>query len=182
MLKFGTDGVRGVANAELTPELAMALGRAAVRVLGGARYAVGRDTRRSGPLLEAALAAGLAAEGADVTLLGVVPTPEVAWWSATEGAPAAMVSASHNPFGDNGIKLFAAGGRKLADDVEERLEAEQQRLLGAPPWGRRPAPPRRPRPPAPPWGRCDRWRRPPGPTRATRRPCPPRSRAAASTA
>lgn len=131
MLKFGTDGVRGVANAELTPELALALGRAAVRVLGGERYAVGRDTRRSGPLLEAALAAGLASEGADVTLLGVVPTPEVAWWSVTEAAPAAMVSASHNPFPDNGIKLFTAGGRKLSDAVEAQLELELQRLLGA---------------------------------------------------
>jgi phosphoglucosamine mutase len=131
MLRFGTDGVRGVANADLTPELALALGRAAVRVLGGERYAVGRDTRRSGPLLEAALAAGLAGEGADVTVLGVVPTPEVAWWSVAENAPAAMVSASHNPFADNGIKLFTAGGRKLPDDVERRLEAELQRLLGA---------------------------------------------------
>jgi phosphoglucosamine mutase len=129
VLKFGTDGVRGIANAELTPELALALGRAAVRVLGGGRYAVGRDTRRSGPLLEAALAAGLAAEGADVVLLGVVPTPEVAWWSVAEQAPAAMVSASHNPFADNGIKLFAAGGRKLADDVEDRLEAALESLL-----------------------------------------------------
>jgi phosphoglucosamine mutase len=131
MLRFGTDGVRGVANADLTPELALALGRAAVRVLGGERYAVGRDTRRSGPLLEAALAAGLAGEGADVTVLGVVPTPEVAWWSVAENAPAAMVSASHNPFADNGIKLFSAGGRKLPDDVERRLEGELQRLLGA---------------------------------------------------
>ncbi|HEX6568392.1 MAG TPA: phosphoglucosamine mutase, partial [Acidimicrobiales bacterium] len=131
MLKFGTDGVRGVANAELTPELALALGRAAARVLGGDRVAVGRDTRRSGPLLEAALAAGLASEGADVTILGVVPTPEVAWWSASEDAPAAMVSASHNPFPDNGIKLFSRGGRKLADAVEARLEAEVRWLLGA---------------------------------------------------
>lgn len=131
MLKFGTDGVRGVANSELTPELALALGRAAARVLGGERCAVGRDTRRSGPLLEAALAAGLASEGVDVTLLGVVPTPEVAWWSASEGAPAAMVSASHNPFPDNGIKLFAAGGRKLSDAVEQQIEGELQRLLGA---------------------------------------------------
>lgn len=129
MLKFGTDGVRGVANAELTPEFALALGRAAARVLGGDRCAVGRDTRRSGPMLEAALAAGLASEGVDVVLLGVVPTPAVAWWSAAEGAPAAMVSASHNPFADNGIKLFAAGGRKLPDDVERRLEDELQRLV-----------------------------------------------------
>jgi phosphoglucosamine mutase len=129
MLKFGTDGVRGVANAELTPELALALGRAAARVLGGDRFAIGRDTRRSGPMLEAALCAGLVSEGVDVDLLGVAPTPEVAWWSVTSEAPAAVVSASHNPFPDNGIKLFAAGGRKLADDVEERLEHELQRLL-----------------------------------------------------
>jgi phosphoglucosamine mutase len=129
VLKFGTDGVRGVANAELTPELALALGRAAARVLGGSRFAVGRDTRRSGPLLEAALCAGVAAEGVDVAVLGVAPTPEVAWWSATEGAPAAMVSASHNPFPDNGIKLFSAGGRKLAHEVEAEIEAELRRLL-----------------------------------------------------
>jgi len=135
VLKFGTDGVRGVANSELTPELALALGRAAARVLRGARFAVGRDTRRSGPLLEAALSAGLAAEGVDVASLGVVPTPAVAWWSDTEAAPAAMVSASHNPFGDNGIKLFSAGGRKLADDVEEALEAELARLLAEGPNG-----------------------------------------------
>jgi phosphoglucosamine mutase len=130
MLKFGTDGVRGVANAELTPELALALGRAAARVLGGDRFAIGRDTRRSGPMLEAALCAGLVSEGVSVDLLGVAPTPEVAWWSVTSEAPAAVVSASHNPFPDNGIKLFAAGGRKLADDIEARLEHELQRLLG----------------------------------------------------
>jgi phosphoglucosamine mutase len=80
-------------------------------------------------MLEAALAAGLASEGAEVAVLGVVSTPEVAWWSVTEHAPAAMVSASHNPFPDNGIKLFSAGGRKLADDVEARIEAELRRLL-----------------------------------------------------
>jgi phosphoglucosamine mutase len=81
-------------------------------------------------MLEAALCAGLVSEGADVELLGVAPTPEVAWWSVTAGAPAAVVSASHNPFADNGIKLFAAGGRKLADDVEERLEDQLKCLLG----------------------------------------------------
>ncbi len=128
-MRFGTDGVRGVANGDLTPEIALALGRAAARVLGGDRFAVGRDTRRSGPLLEAALCAGLASEGADVAMLGVAPTPEVAWWSATQGAPAAVVSASHNPFPDNGIKLFSAGGRKLSDDAEARVEAELRRLL-----------------------------------------------------
>ena len=74
MLSFGTDGVRGVANQDLTPELALALGRASARVLGGDAVVVGRDTRRSGPMLEAALAAGFASEGVEVVLLGVVPT------------------------------------------------------------------------------------------------------------
>ena len=128
-LRFGTDGVRGVANADLTPELVVALGRAAARVLGGDRFLIGRDTRVSGPLLEAALAAGLASEGARVDRLGVIPTPGVAWLSAEEQVPAAMISASHNPFPDNGIKLFTAGGRKLPDEVEERLELELDRLL-----------------------------------------------------
>jgi phosphoglucosamine mutase len=130
-LQFGTDGVRGRANVELTPELALALGRASARVLGSdCRWLIGRDTRRSGPMVEAALAAGLQSEGADVALLGVVPTPAVAWACAREGAPGAVISASHNPFGDNGIKLFAAGGRKLADDLEARIEQELHRLDG----------------------------------------------------
>ena len=131
MLKFGTDGVRGVANTELTPELALALGRASARVLVGddRRVVVGRDPRRSGPMLEAALATGLASEGVDVTLLGVVPTPLVAHGSVVLGVPGAMISASHNPFEDNGIKLFATGGRKLTDEVEERLEQELHDLL-----------------------------------------------------
>ena len=94
MLEFGTDGVRGQANLELTPEFALALGRAAARVLGTGSWAVGRDTRRSGSMLEAAFTAGLTSEGADVVALGVVPTPEVAWWSVAESAPAAMISAS----------------------------------------------------------------------------------------
>ena len=128
-LKFGTDGVRGVANAELTPELTLALGRAAARVLGGDRFLVGRDTRISGPLLQAALTAGIAAEGADVVDLGVVPTPAVAARSQALDRPAAMISASHNPFPDNGIKFFAPGGRKLSDDVEARLEAELRSVL-----------------------------------------------------
>ncbi len=122
--KFGTDGVRGVANAELTPEFVLALGRAAARVLGGPRFVIGRDTRASGPLLQAALTAGIAAEGVDVVDLGVLPTPGVAALSAADGVPAAVISASHNPFADNGIKLFSAGGRKLPDDLEARLEAE----------------------------------------------------------
>jgi phosphoglucosamine mutase len=133
-LRFGTDGVRGVANAELTPELVLALGRAAARVLGPGggehrRFLVGRDTRISGPLLQAALSAGLAAEGADVADVGVLPTPGVAFLSAADRLPAAMISASHNPFPDNGVKFFSPGGRKLSDDTEAHLEAELDRLL-----------------------------------------------------
>jgi phosphoglucosamine mutase len=131
MLSFGTDGVRGVANEDLTPELALALGRASARVLGGDAVVIGRDTRRSGPMLEAALAAGYASEGVSVCLLGVVPTPTVAHAAASRGVPGAMISASHNPFPDNGIKLFAAGGRKLADEAEDQLEAELAHLLGS---------------------------------------------------
>ena len=127
-LKFGTDGVRGVANRELTPELALLLGRAAARVLGRGRWLIGSDTRRSGPLLAAALAAGLASEGADVVDLGVLPTPGVAFLSDADQVCGAVISASHNAFGDNGIKLFAVGGRKLSDEVEETLEAELVRL------------------------------------------------------
>src|SRR4051812_35909000 len=103
-LKFGTDGVRGPAE-ELTPAVVEALGRAAARVLAegsdppaGRRFVIGRDTRESGPVIEAALRAGLAAEGCDVDVLGVVPTPAVAHRCAVERAAGAMISASHNPF------------------------------------------------------------------------------------
>ena len=96
-LRFGTDGVRGVANAELTPELVLALGRAGARVLGEGPWVIGRDTRISGPLLQAALSAGLASEGASVLDAGVVPTPAVAHIAAVRGLPGAVVSASHNP-------------------------------------------------------------------------------------
>ena len=122
-LKFGTDGLRGPAD-ELTDELVVARGRAAARVLGAERFVIGRDTRASGPRLAGALAAGIAAEGGRPERLGVVPTPTVAWVAAAEGCPGAVVSASHNPWADNGIKLFAAGGHKLADAVEAQLEAE----------------------------------------------------------
>ena len=128
-LRFGTDGVRGVANGELTPELVTALGRAAVRVLGPNQpFVVGRDTRRSGPMIEAALVAGLCAEGADVVLVGVLPTPGVAHVARERGAPAAVISASHNPFPDNGIKLFAAGGRKIPEPLELEVEQELRAL------------------------------------------------------
>jgi phosphoglucosamine mutase len=126
-LRFGTDGVRGRVGDELTPELVLALGRAAARVLRADRFLVGRDPRLSGPLLEGALAAGLAAEGVHVERLGVLPTPAVAALAAAEGVPGAVISASHNTYADNGVKLFTAGGRKLDDAVEERLEAELQR-------------------------------------------------------
>lgn len=128
-LRFGTDGVRGAADTELTPELILALGRAAARVLGGEHVVIGRDPRESGPRIEAALAAGFAAEGVHVDLLGVVPTPAVAHASATAMVTGAMISASHNPYGDNGVKLFTAGGHKLSDRTEERLETELDRLL-----------------------------------------------------
>jgi phosphoglucosamine mutase len=131
-LRFGTDGVRGVANRDLTPELVTALGRAAARVFGADRpFVVGRDTRRSGPLLEAALVAGLLSEGADVDRVGVLPTPGVAYLAQLFDAPAAVISASHNPYPDNGVKLFARGGRKIADEPEQRIEAELRRLVDA---------------------------------------------------
>jgi phosphoglucosamine mutase len=136
-LRFGTDGLRGVANAELTPELALALGRAAARLLTPGTVVTGRDTRISGTMLELALAAGFAAEGVDVERLGVVPTPTVAHAAQVDGLVGAMMSASHNPFEDNGIKLFAAGGRKLADDVEAAIEAELEMVLSGPPTGAR---------------------------------------------
>src|SRR4051794_37548863 len=118
-LRFGTDGVRGVANRELTSELVTALGRAVVRVVGHDQpFVVGRDTRRSGPMLEAALVAGICAEGADVVLAGVLPTPGVAYLARERGAPGAVISASHNPFGDDGIKLLGLGGRKISEAVE----------------------------------------------------------------
>jgi phosphoglucosamine mutase len=143
-LRFGTDGVRGLANVDLTPELVVALGRAAARVFGSDRpFVVARDTRRSGPMLEAALVAGLTAEGADVEVAGVLPTPAAAYLSQARDCPAAMISASHNPFPDNGIKFFARGGRKLDDSVEEQVEAQLDALMSHPGRGgetRAPAP------------------------------------------
>ncbi|HEY8057164.1 MAG TPA: phosphoglucosamine mutase, partial [Acidimicrobiales bacterium] len=131
-LRFGTDGVRGHADTELTPHLVTALGRAAARVLGAGPVVIGRDTRASGPRIEADLAAGLVAEGLTVDNVGVVPTPAVAHASMTRSVTGAMISASHNAYVDNGIKFFAPGGRKLSDEVEERLEAELDGLLREP--------------------------------------------------
>jgi len=130
-VRFGTDGIRGVANAELGAELVLALGRAAARALPAPTFLVARDTRQSGPLLQAALSAGLASEGADVVDLGVLPTPGVAWHCASRHLPGAVISASHNPFADNGVKLFAPGGLKLPDAAEAAVEEELDRVLAA---------------------------------------------------
>ncbi len=128
-LQFGTDGIRGIANSELTPELMTALGRAVVRVFGSNEpFLIGRDTRRSGSMIQAALVAGLCAEGADAAILGVLPTPAVAYLARERNAPALMISASHNSFEDNGVKVFALGGRKLSDDLQRQIEAELNNL------------------------------------------------------
>jgi phosphoglucosamine mutase len=121
-----------VANADLSAEVAVALGRAVARTLRPPACLIGRDTRRSGPLLQAALSAGLAAEGVDVVDLGVVPTPGVAFVSADRGLPGAVISASHNPFADNGIKVFGAGGTKLEPEIEVAVETELGALLAQP--------------------------------------------------
>jgi len=126
-MQFGTDGVRGVALSELTTDFATRLGRAAARVLGtdgATSVVVGGDTRESTEVLDRALCVGFAAEGFEVIRLGVAPTPQVAFEAQRRGALGAVVSASHNPWSDNGIKLFARGGVKLSDEVERRIEAE----------------------------------------------------------
>lgn len=122
-LRFGTDGVRGAALTELTTDLAARLGRAAAEVLGGDRWLIGRDPRESGEALAEAVAAGVRAAGAEPVDAGVLPTPALAWLSESLGLPAAMITASHNPWSDNGVKVFAAGGLKLGDDVEGAIEA-----------------------------------------------------------
>jgi phosphoglucosamine mutase len=128
---FGTDGVRGLANGDLTPELALAVAGAAARVLIGIDpthrplAVLGRDPRASGEMLEGAVLAGLASAGADVLLVGVLPTPAVAFLTASYGADLGVVlSASHNAMPDNGIKLFARGGHKLPDEIEAQIEAD----------------------------------------------------------
>ncbi|WP_433873839.1 phosphoglucosamine mutase [Saccharopolyspora sp. CA-218241] len=137
---FGTDGVRGLANADLTPELAMSIAASAARVLydrdGSQRRRValvGRDPRASGEMLEAAVTAGLASAGADVLRVGVLPTPAIAYLVADQGADlGVMISASHNPMPDNGIKLFAAGGHKLPDAVEDEIAARLDEAVDRP--------------------------------------------------
>src|SRR4051812_12213641 len=151
---FGTDGVRGLANADLSPELATAGSAAAAGVLaehardaGRARASVrpiaggGGGPRASGEMLEAAVTAGLSAAGADVLRVGVLPTPAVAHLTAELDADlGVMISASHNPMPDNGIKLFAAGGHKLPDVVEDEIEAHVRGTQDGPPSGDAPRP------------------------------------------
>ncbi|MBA4857697.1 phosphoglucosamine mutase [Nocardia farcinica] len=125
---FGTDGVRGLANGSLSPELALRVSGAAAQVLGRGKTRalalVGRDPRASGEMLEAAVTAGLTAAGVNVLSVGVLPTPAVAYLTGLyDACLGVMISASHNPMPDNGIKIFAAGGHKLDDAVEDRIEA-----------------------------------------------------------
>ncbi|MFD6889191.1 phosphoglucosamine mutase [Streptomyces sp. NPDC059957] len=142
---FGTDGVRGVANADLTAELALGLSVAAAHVLAEAgtfaghraTAVVGRDPRASGEFLEAAVVAGLASAGVDVLRVGVLPTPAVAYLTGALGADlGVMLSASHNAMPDNGIKFFARGGHKLADELEDRIEAVYEDHRTGAPWDR----------------------------------------------
>jgi len=125
---FGTDGVRGVANKELTPDLVLALGRAAGSVMAkDGVMVVGRDTRISGPMLQGALVAGLCSAGVDVRLAGIVPTPAVAFLILNERAAAgAVISGSHNPIQDNGIKFFSNQGLKISSAVEDQIEHQMQ--------------------------------------------------------
>ena len=131
---FGTDGVRGVANADLTPELAFAIGRAGASVLAALRdrlrpIVIGRDTRLSGTMLEAAMVAGITSVGRDVVSIGIVPTPAVACVTVAEHAAAGvMISASHNPVADNGIKFFGPDGFKLSDEIENQIEAQMENV------------------------------------------------------
>ncbi|WP_320783399.1 phosphoglucosamine mutase [Streptomyces sp. CRN 30] len=142
---FGTDGVRGVANADLTAEMALGLSVAAAHVLAEAGTfaghkpvaVVGRDPRASGEFLEAAVVAGLASAGVDVLTVGVLPTPAVAYLTGELGADlGVMLSASHNAMPDNGIKFFARGGHKLADELEDRIESVYEEHRTGAPWDR----------------------------------------------
>lgn len=123
MLKFGTDGVRGKFGTELTENYAANLAIAAVNVLKCSRVVVGRDTRESGGLIEAAIAKALIASGVSVDLMGVAPTPAIAFVAKRQNVVAFAITASHNLFEDNGIKIFGAGGRKLSDAEQEQIEA-----------------------------------------------------------
>ncbi|HEY3834503.1 MAG TPA: phosphoglucosamine mutase [Acidimicrobiia bacterium] len=123
MLHFGTDGVRGDADRQLTPAFVEAIGRGAVAVFGtDAPFAIGRDTRQSGPRIERDITRGIEDAGGTVESLGVVPTPAVAFVAQQRDVPGVVISASHNPYHDNGIKLFAPGGVKLSDGQQQAIE------------------------------------------------------------
>ena len=132
MLHFGTDGVRGVAIDELTPSLARDLARAVVRVLQPTSVVVGRDTRESGEVLQQAIVDGCAAEGIPVQLMGVCPTPAIAFASERHEWVGIAVTASHNPWTDNGIKVFASGGSKLGDAEQIEIERVWHALVAEP--------------------------------------------------
>ena len=141
---FGTDGVRGLANEALTAPLALKLGQAAATVLTQHKRSeqrrptaiIGRDPRVSGEMLAAAMAAGMASKGVDVLRVGVIPTPGLAFLTDDYGAEiGVMISASHNPMPDNGIKFFSAGGKKLADAVEDEIERAMENLEPGGPTG-----------------------------------------------
>src|SRR6266478_9966596 len=141
---FGTDGIRGIANIELKPTLAYALGRATAHRLAdrGGAIVVGQDTRRSGDMFVAAISAGATSLGADVRIAGCVPTPALAYLAGTgDFAAGIMVSASHNPAEDNGLKVLDSSGLKLDDAIEDELEAliwrtEELAGVGNPQMGR----------------------------------------------
>lgn len=131
---FGTDGVRGEANKDLTSEFALRLGRAAARVFGSEKslIVVGRDTRISGKMLEGALVAGFLSEGANVFLADVMPTPAVSFLVGKVGATfGAVISASHNPYQDNGIKFFNSSGVKVSDEMEKEIEKQFEHMDGS---------------------------------------------------
>jgi phosphoglucosamine mutase len=126
VLRFGTDGIRGDAETELTTELVTSLGRAIARALGAPRILIGRDTRESSVRLEAELTVGITSEPCDAVVLGVAPTPAIAYAAASTGQPALVISASHNPWTDNGVKVIGSDGRKLPDATEAAIERELQ--------------------------------------------------------
>jgi phosphoglucosamine mutase len=127
--RFGTDGIRGRADTEITPVVAYALGVAAGEVLGSRRAVIGGDTRESTAALDRAMSAGVLSAGVEIVRVGVAPTPMIAFTASRCDAIGLVISASHNPYEDNGIKIFGVGGTKLSVDIEERLAARLEEIL-----------------------------------------------------
>ena len=132
MLEFGTDGVRGRANVELTVEFALKFGQSVAKAMSGSTFVVGRDTRISGTMLQAAFSAGLASMGASVLDVGVLPSPGIGFICARLRLPGAVISASHNPYFDNGIKIIGPSGSKLSDQLESEIEKYVDEVLELP--------------------------------------------------